>query len=31
MTSVNATHEALLDELLKEYTDPKDILGYGEE
>src|SRR5262245_22238164 len=27
MTSVNAKHEALLDELLKDYTDPKDILG----
>ena len=27
MTSVKATHEALLDELLKDYTDPKDILG----
>jgi transposase-like protein len=27
MTSVNAQHEALLDELLKDYTDPKDILG----
>ena len=26
MTSVNAKHEALLDELLKDYTDPKDIL-----
>ena len=23
MTSVNAKHEALLDELLKDYTDPK--------
>jgi putative transposase len=27
MTSVNAKHEALLDELLKDYTDPQDILG----
>src|SRR4029453_18399120 len=27
MTSVTAKHEALLDELLKDYTDPKDILG----
>jgi putative transposase len=27
MTSVNSKHEALLDELLKDYTDPKDILG----
>ena len=27
MTSVNAKHEALLDELLKDYTDPRDILG----
>src|SRR5262247_2595972 len=27
MTSVNAQHEALLDELLKHYTDPQDILG----
>jgi putative transposase len=27
MTSVNAKHEALLDELLKDYTDPKDLLG----
>ena len=27
MTSVNAKHEALLDALLKDYTDPKDILG----
>ena len=27
MTSVNAQHEALLDELLKDYTDPHDILG----
>ena len=27
MTSVNAKHAALLDELLKDYTDPKDILG----
>jgi putative transposase len=27
MTSVNAQHEALLDELLKDYTDPQDILG----
>ena len=26
MTSVNAQHEALLDELLKDYTDPQDIL-----
>jgi hypothetical protein len=30
MTSVNAQHEALLDELLKDYTDPKDILGIGQ-
>ena len=30
MTSVNAKHEALLDELLKDYTDPKDILGEPE-
>jgi transposase-like protein len=27
MTSVNAKYEALLDELLKDYTDPQDILG----
>src|SRR5207248_5571680 len=27
MSSVHAKHEALLDELLKHYTDPKDILG----
>jgi putative transposase len=27
MTSVNAKHEALLDELLQDYPDPKDILG----
>src|SRR2546422_7199067 len=27
MTSVNAKHEALLDELLKDYTNPQDILG----
>lgn len=27
MTSVNAKHEALLDELLKDYTSPQDILG----
>jgi putative transposase len=27
MTSVNAKHEALLDELLKDYTSPHDILG----
>ena len=27
MTSVNAKHEALLDELLKDYTSPPDILG----
>src|SRR5437016_12780762 len=27
MTSVSAKHEALLDELLKDYTDPQDILG----
>jgi putative transposase len=27
MTSVNAQHDALLDELLKDYTDPQDILG----
>ena len=27
MTSVNAKQEALLDELLKDYTDPHDILG----
>src|SRR6266567_2214958 len=27
MTSVNAKHEALLDALLKDYTDPQDILG----
>src|SRR5262249_28837 len=27
MTSVNAKHAALLDELLKDYTDPQDILG----
>jgi putative transposase len=27
MTSVNAKQEALLDELLKGYTDPQDILG----
>ena len=26
MTSVNAKHEALLDELLKDYTSPQDIL-----
>ena len=27
MTSVNAKQEALLDELLKDYTSPQDILG----
>src|SRR5919199_4540407 len=27
MTSVHAKHEALIDELLKDYTDPRDILG----
>ena len=27
MTSVNAKQEALLDELLKDYTSPHDILG----
>jgi transposase-like protein len=27
MTRVNAKQEALLDELLKDYTDPHDILG----
>ena len=27
MTSVNAQHEALLDALLKDYTNPQDILG----
>ena len=27
MTSVNAKHEALLDELLKDSTGPQDILG----
>ena len=27
MISVNAKHEALLDELLKDYTSPQDILG----
>ena len=27
MTSVNTKHEALLDALLKDYTDPHDILG----
>ena len=27
MTSVNAKYEALLDALLKDYTDPQDILG----
>src|SRR5438093_8797330 len=27
MTSVNAKHEALLDELLRDYTSPQDILG----
>ena len=27
MTSVHAKQEALLDELLKDYTDPQDILG----
>ena len=27
MTSVSAKQEALLDELLKDYTDPHDILG----
>ena len=27
MTSVNAKQEALLDELLKDYTDPQAILG----
>ena len=27
MTSVSATHKALLDELLKDSTDPQDILG----
>ena len=27
MTSVNAKHEALLDALLQDYTDPRDILG----
>ena len=29
MTSVNTKREALLDELLKDYTDPQDILGVG--
>src|SRR5262245_66479500 len=30
MTSVSTKQEALLDELLKDYTDPRDILGeYG--
>jgi transposase-like protein len=30
MTSAKTKHDALLDELLKDYTDPKDILGeYG--
>lgn len=27
MTSAKTTHDALLDELLKDYTDPKDLLG----
>src|SRR2546428_13630737 len=27
MTSVNAKQEALLDELLKDYTNPQDLLG----
>jgi len=27
MTSVNTKQEALLDELLKDYTSPQDILG----
>src|SRR5215813_3752000 len=27
MTSVNAQHEALLDALLKDYTNPQDLLG----
>jgi hypothetical protein len=27
MTRNTAKHDALLDELLKDYTDPKDILG----
>ena len=27
MTRHTAKHDALLDELLKDYTDPKDILG----
>src|SRR2546421_11373124 len=27
MTSVHAKQEALIDELLKDYTDPRDILG----
>jgi hypothetical protein len=27
MTRVHATHEALWDELLTDYTDPRDILG----
>ena len=27
MTSVHTKQEALLDELLKDYTDPRDILG----
>ena len=27
MTSMNAQHEALVDALLKDYTDPRDILG----
>ena len=27
MASVNKKQDALLDELLKDYTDPKDILG----
>ena len=27
MTSPNARQEALLDELLKDYSEPKDILG----
>ena len=26
MTSVNAQHEALLDALLKDYTNPQDLL-----
>ncbi len=27
MTSTKTKHDALLDELLKDYTDPKDLLG----